>query len=124
LSKNKNSGQDRSLSPEMAIRLSSTNQEIRGMRIDFTVGGKPAQFHRNPVTARVSLRVGEDFWQFQSPWSLAAHFDFSLRKAWVTEVRSHVVVVEVKRPLLFAGFRPMRYRILVDGQVVAERSGR
>jgi len=35
----------------------------------------------------------------------------------------HTVVFEKERPLLLAGFRPHKYRVIVDGKLVHEQEG-
>ncbi|MGB8353691.1 MAG: hypothetical protein WCD79_07385 [Chthoniobacteraceae bacterium] len=49
---------------------------------------------------------------------LSRHFDFT-----VGEAETHAVVLEKKRPILIAGFRPHTYRVYVDDRLVHEQTG-
>jgi len=93
------------------------------MRIAIEVGGQPVEFQRNWFTGATSLRVAGARQQLQDPLDPSTHFALSLVQRWQCRVAEHAVVIEKQRPRLFAGFRPQTFRILVDGQVVAERSG-
>ena len=57
------------------------------------------------------------------PLHPGTHFSFSLVQSWMRQIAGHEVLVERTRPLLFAGFRPQRLRVLVDGVQVAEQEG-
>ena len=35
----------------------------------------------------------------------------------------HAIVIEIKRKIFLAGFRPMRYRVFIDGQLVQTYEG-
>ena len=90
------------------------------MQIDFEVDGKPVQYFREPMLGTSELRTPDGPLEIDSPLSLGTHFSFKLRREKTVMLYGHAVTVEKIRPLLFAGFRPSNYRILVDGQLVAE----
>lgn len=93
------------------------------MIIRFTVGNAPVEFRRNWLTGRADLVVGDEAVALQSPYNPATHFSLSLTRTWRHNVAGHDVVIEKLRPLLLAGWRRQEYRVLVDGQVVAEAQG-
>ena len=90
------------------------------MTIDFEVDGKPVQYFREPMLGTSELRTPDGPLEIDSALSLSTHFSFKLKKEKTVMLYGHAVTVEKVRPLLFAGFRPSNYRILVDGQLVAE----
>ena len=49
---------------------------------------------------------------------LCRRYEFSVGTA-----EPHNVVFEKERPLLFAGFRPHTYRVIVDGKLVHQQQG-
>jgi hypothetical protein len=53
----------------------------------------------------------------------AMFFSFSLTRVWRHQVGEHEVEIEKVRPLLLAGFRPNKFTVRVDGQVVAQARG-
>ena len=69
------------------------------------------------------MSVAGQTFKLQSPWNPATHASLKLTRIWEAAVPNHKVVVEKVRPLLFAGFRPHSYRIFVDDQLVAEKTG-
>ena len=93
------------------------------MLINFIVGGVPVEFFRDSMTGRAEARTATGTILLDDPFSLGTHVSFSLRKSWSFHIGGTPVVIEKKRPLLFAGFRPHRYRIFVAGNLVAEQTG-
>ena len=93
------------------------------MRIQFDVADTPAEFRRDWFTGRVELRVAGQNISLQSALNPTTHFSLSLTEVWRHHVVGHEVVIEKVRPLLLAGLRPHAYRVLVDGQLVAEQRG-
>ena len=67
--------------------------------------------------------VGEQTFPLQSLWNPATHASLKLSKTWEVDIPNHKVVIEKVRPLLLAGLRPHAYKIFVDDQIVAEKSG-
>lgn len=93
------------------------------MRIAFTVDGATAEFRRNALTGRAELIVDGKMEVLQDPLAMGTHVQFSLTRTWKRSHKGHEVVIEKTRTIVFGGFRPQRYRILVDGSVVAEQHG-
>jgi hypothetical protein len=93
------------------------------MQIDFDIDGKPVQYFREPMLGTSELRTPDGNIEIDSPLSLGTHFSFKLKKERTVQLYGHSVTVEKVRPLFFAGFRPSKYRILVDGELRAEESG-
>jgi hypothetical protein len=93
------------------------------MRIPFEVGGTPVEFRRNWFTGGARLWVAGADIPLQSAFDPATHYSMSLTRVWRQQVEGQEVVIEKVRPLFLAGFRRHCYRVLVDGQVVAERRG-
>jgi hypothetical protein len=93
------------------------------MKLEFKVGDATAQFNRNWFTGKATLRVRETEAALQHMLDPSTHFSVSLTKQWRVTVEGHSVVIEKTRPVLFAGFRPQAFRVLVDGKQVAEATG-
>jgi hypothetical protein len=93
------------------------------MRIKFDVAGIPVEFHRSWLTGRAMLRIDNSVVSLQNPFDPTTHISLSLTRVWQHQVQGHEVIIEKVRPLLFAGFRPHTYRVLVDGRIVAEQRG-
>jgi hypothetical protein len=93
------------------------------MVIDQTIAGKQVVFRRNWLTGRARVSVDGVEVTLQNPWNPATHYSVSLKRSWTTHVGDRILLIEKIRPILFAGFRPHTYRLLVDGEVVAERRG-
>lgn len=93
------------------------------MHIELTIDGQDVTFSRNWFTGRTQLTV--DGWKINlvDPYDAATHLNFDLTKTYKAFVGTHILEIEHKRPLLFAGFRPQRYRFLLDGKLIAERKG-
>jgi len=94
------------------------------MELRFEVGGMPAAFSRDDWTGKTELRVGNEVRELQSPRRLSTHFDFSTRTVWSELVGEHTIEVEKVRPRLFGGLRANSFVVRVDGQRVAEASGK
>jgi len=93
------------------------------MKIAFDVGDQTATLTRNWLTGRCVLTVGDETRVVQSPFNPATHFSFNLERHWHYPLGGHDIVIEKKRPLLVAGFRPQTYRIFVDGKLVVDQTG-
>ncbi len=93
------------------------------MQIDFEIDGKPVQYFRDPMLGASGLRTPEGVIEIDSLASLSTHFTFALKKEKTVQLYGHSVTVEKVRPLFFAGFRPSKYRILIDGVPCVETSG-
>jgi hypothetical protein len=93
------------------------------MNITFKVGDETATFYRNWFTGRAVMTVAERTFKLQSPWNAATHLSFRLTRVWEVDLPQHKIVVEKVRPLLFSGFRANDYKIIVDGELVAQERG-
>ena len=93
------------------------------MRIAFTMDGVPCEFHRNGFTGGAQLRCGYETMKLQSALDPRTHGSFKLLRSWERQVGPHLVRIEKRRPLLFAGFRPSDYRVYVDGRLIVETRG-
>jgi hypothetical protein len=119
------------------------------MRIEFTVGREQhrvefswGQFFGNSrisVDGKVVLRepsqaleelslIGTPLRRYQYLYDVIAKGDFHIQKcrSWEIEVGNeeiHSVCVVKERPLVLSGLRPHKYRVLVDGELILERTG-
>jgi hypothetical protein len=93
------------------------------VRIAFSVEGMPCEFHRDPFIGGTQLRCGYNLIELQRVSDPLTHLSLKLLRTWELHLGPHLVHIERRRPLLFAGFRPHGYRVFVDGQLVAERHG-
>ena len=50
-------------------------------------------------------------------------FSLALTEKYEVNIGSQTLVVEHKRPLLCAGFRPHNYRVFLDGDLIHEQRG-
>ena len=89
------------------------------MDIRFMAGTTPVTLSRHWFTGAMQLQSATETVWVQP----GTHFSFSLVQSWLRHIAGHEVLVERTRPLLFAGFRPQRLRVLVDGVQVAEQEG-
>ena len=93
------------------------------MTIQQTVAGRQVVFTRNWFSGLMTLSVDGAECTLQSPLNFGTHFSLNLKDAWLTHVGECALLIERIRPLWFAGLRPQTYRLLVDGELVAERHG-
>ena len=93
------------------------------MQIDFEIEGRPVQYFRDPMLGASGLRTPEGIIEIDSLANLSTHFSLALKKEKTVQLYGHSVTIEKIRPLLLAGFRPSKYRILVDGVPAVETSG-
>jgi hypothetical protein len=94
------------------------------VELRFEVGGVPAVFFRNDWTGRAEIRVGDQVRPLQSPRKLSTHFSFSTRTVWREVLDEHTVEVEKVRPWVLGGLRANSFVVRVDGQSVAEATGK
>jgi hypothetical protein len=90
--------------------------------VSFEVAGAPCEVHVDPAL-RAWLRIGPDArvlqpWRELSSWGL----DFKLLRSWEHQFEGHTIRIEKERARLWAAFRPMHYRVFVDGQLVEDRA--
>jgi hypothetical protein len=93
------------------------------MRIRFEAAGKPCEYHRNPFLGGARLRVGTEVMALQGALDPHTQFGFTLARAWERTIDGHTIRIEKERPLFLAAFRHQRYRVFVDGLLVADESG-
>ena len=93
------------------------------MDITFKVDDSTATYTRNWFSGSETLAVDGNVRRLQSPLNPKTHFGWELVRSWEADVHQHKIMIEKTRPRFFAGFRPQAYRIFVDGNVVAEKTG-
>ena len=94
------------------------------MQLNFEIGSLPAVFYRNDWTGRAEIRVGDEKRSLQSPWRLSTHFTFGKRTVWREQFGEHTVEIEKIRPRMWGGLRANSFVVSVDGQSVAEATGK
>ena len=93
------------------------------MTIDFTVEGNSVRLERDQFSGRAVIVTDEGKVTLDSVLNPFTHFSIKLVKTSKCIVYGSEVIVEKMRPLFFAAFRPSKYRIFVNGEVVAEQIG-
>jgi len=94
------------------------------MRIEFDVDGSPVEFRWNNWTGKTDLLVAAETIHLTDALDpQAVMFSYSLIRTWHCRIAEHEVEVEKTRPLFFAGLRPNKFTVKVDGQMVAQRRG-
>jgi hypothetical protein len=93
------------------------------MKINFSVGGSSIQFTRDPVSGRAEAKTPNGTILLQNPLDLGTHVSLALTKEWRFAISGKNVLIEKKRPLLLAAFRPSGYRVFVDDKLIIQRSG-
>jgi hypothetical protein len=94
------------------------------MLFSFEVGQRErhrVEFYFNQMWGNVKITVDDRV--VQTDFKM---FSFNLVKRYdlvVGDEEVHDVVIEHERKLLFAGFRPYKYRAYVDGKLIHEREG-
>jgi hypothetical protein len=84
----------------------------------------PAVFFRNDWTGKAEVCVGDQVRPLQSPRKLSTHFSFSTRTVWREVFGEHMIEIEKVRPRAFGGLRANSYVVRVDGQSVADATGK
>jgi hypothetical protein len=93
------------------------------MRIEATVDGSKIEFTRVWLTGRATLVVDGSPTTLASPYELNTIINLKGLNRYVAIVAGHELVIEHQMYFPFPAFRPMTYRLLLDGQLVVERSG-
>ncbi len=93
------------------------------MRIEFEIGRSKAAFTRSWITGTAMLEVDGVKVTLADPLELGTHFRFALTRSWTKTIHGKQLVIEKRRPRFFAGFRPQAYRVLIDSELVAEKTG-
>ena len=81
-------------------------------------------FRRSSVTGRADLLVGDEVVALQNPYRVSTHFAFKTERRWNVSVSGRDIEVVKGRPIFLAGIRKNSFAVLVDGQLVAEATGR
>lgn len=93
------------------------------MRIQVNVDGSVVELRRSWFTARVTLVVDGVPTTLASPYALKTQVNFSGQDRYVATVKGRELVIEHRMYLPFPAFRPMTYRLLLDGELLTERTG-
>ena len=93
------------------------------MQFTLQVGDKKSRIdlYRSPWTG--ALRISVDRHLLIKRSGPRMWFDLTAVRRYEFHAASHDVVVEHERPLLFAGFRPHDYRVVVDGKLIHKQHG-
>jgi hypothetical protein len=92
-----------------------------GVRIEFTCDGVACEFKRSWVLGTTTLLVGQDLVSLQSATDPSTHVSLSLAREWEVHSGTHVIRVEKNRPPLLAAMLAHDYRVMIDGELVAQR---
>jgi hypothetical protein len=92
------------------------------MRIEFDVGDVRVEFRRSWWTEQAELRVGDQVVALEDALGANPHAS-RLASIWRHHIGHHEVVVESARPARWARWRPHRYRVIVDDELVVEERG-
>ncbi len=92
-------------------------------QFEFLVEGKPAAYRRSGMTGESKILTHDGEIRLDSVLNPFTHFSFRLKKTNTCRVYNSDVIVEKTRPLFLAAFRPSRYRVFVNGHLVAEYMG-
>jgi hypothetical protein len=93
------------------------------VRIQANIDGSAIEFSRTWLTARATLVVDGVPTTLASPYALKTQINLSGQNRYVATVRGHELVIEHRMYFPFPAFRPMTYRLLVDGELLVEQSG-
>ena len=99
------------------------------MKFTLEVGEKEKHridYYRNWFFGTERLQVDGEIVASRSVVSPSNYISIPLCRRYEFSVGAsepHAVVFEKERPLLFAGCRPNKYRVLVDGKLVHAREG-
>ena len=92
-------------------------------QFEFVVNGRPVAYRRHGMTGESKILTREGEIPLDNVLDPFTHFSLRLTKANACRVYDSEVVVEKTRPLFLAAFRPSRYRVLVNGELIAEHVG-
>ncbi|HBS63253.1 MULTISPECIES: hypothetical protein [Stenotrophomonas] len=93
------------------------------MDIDFMVGTTPVKLTRDWFWGGMKLVSADETVWVQHPAHPGTHFSFTTTQSWLRRIAGQEVIVEKTRSILFAAFREQRFRVLVNGIEVVNRSG-
>jgi len=93
------------------------------MLIEFELEGRRLWYSRDAFLGQSEIRTPDGLIEIDSLSELGTHFTFKTTTVKTVDVYGRKVTVEKVRPQWFGGLRPAKYRILVDGELIAEQSG-
>jgi hypothetical protein len=93
------------------------------VKIAFDVGGRPAQFRRDPFLGWAYVVIDGQKTTVASLWRLDTHFSSEKVKVWRVSHGLHTVEIEKASPPLLSGLLPSMYTVRVDGVDVASSQG-
>ena len=93
------------------------------MRIEFDVDKMPVVLERNWFWGGMKLRTPAGDTILQHPLNPSTHFSFRRTRTWEQDIAGRCVRIEKTRSLWFAGARPQKYVVHIDGQQVISREG-
>ncbi|PKQ38703.1 MAG: hypothetical protein CVT59_01035 [Actinobacteria bacterium HGW-Actinobacteria-1] len=93
------------------------------MRIQANIDNSTIEFTRNWFTGRATLVVDGTPTTLASPYALKTQINLSGQNRYVATVGGRELVIEHRMHFPFPAFRPMDFRLLLDGELLAEQSG-
>lgn len=96
---------------------------MNNTQFEFVVDGHPVAYRREGMTGESKILTPDGEIPLDSVLNPFTHLSFRLKKTNKCRVYDSDVTVEKTRPLFLAAFRPSKYRVFVNGQLVAEHEG-
>lgn len=92
-------------------------------QFEFVVDGRPVTYRREGLTGETEILTPDGAIMLDSVLNPFTHFSMRLARTNKCRVYDSEVIIEKRRPLLFAAFRPSKYRVFVNGELVTEHVG-
>ena len=93
------------------------------MRIQATIENSTIEFSRVWFTGRATLVVDGSPTTLASPYELNTVINLRGQNRYVAIINGHELVIEHRMYFPFPAFRPMTFRLLLDGELLTEKSG-
>ena len=93
------------------------------MVIEFEIDGHRLLYSRDPFLGHSEIRTPDGAVEIDSLNNFSTHFNFDTTATKTVEVYGHQVTVEKVRYQWIGGLLPAKFRIFIDGELAAERSG-
>lgn len=99
------------------------------MQFSFSIPGEPPTnviIERDGFTGRFKCTENGRVHDIASVLNPFTHFNLKLEKVYelaVGDNAQHQLTIKHIRPLLFAGFRPHRFQVWVDGKFLIDHTG-
>ena len=93
------------------------------MMLEFEIDGHRLFYSRDPFLGHSEIQTPDGPIEIDRLNDLSTHFNFDTTIRKTVEVYGHQVTVEKVRYQWIGGFLPVKFRIFVDGELTAERSG-